>query len=66
LDFKIDKYAGDLIQREIISHTNCFFAIVLFSAASLATAQEQSGSAKPVGKRDQTIRRPCEYQISDS
>src|SRR5881392_3979775 len=31
---------------------NCFFAIVLFSAASLATAQEQSGSAKPVSKRE--------------
>jgi len=29
---------------------NCFFAIVLFSAASLAIAQEQSGSAKPVSK----------------
>src|SRR5438034_2699133 len=31
---------------------NCFFAIVLFSAASLATAQEPSGSAKPVSKRE--------------
>src|SRR5438874_2794815 len=31
---------------------NCFFAIVLFSAASLATAQKQSGSAKPVSKRE--------------
>jgi beta-aspartyl-peptidase (threonine type) len=54
LDFKIDKYAGDLIQRAVkLSRTrNCFFAIVLFSAASLATAQEQAGSAKPVGKRE--------------
>ena len=54
MDFKIDKYAGDLIQRDVkLSRTpNCFFAIVLFSAASLATAQEQSGSAKPVSKRE--------------
>jgi L-asparaginase / beta-aspartyl-peptidase len=32
--------------------SNCFFGIVLFSAASLAAAQEQSGSAKPVNKEE--------------
>ena len=51
---KIGGYPGGLNPHDVklFCVANCFFAIVLFSAGALASAQEQSRSAKAVSKTE--------------